>query len=360
MKSLFLVLLLLPVAAFATGISSDDASRAAAAWVRRGYAMGKFSSSRSVVRCDTVEVPDVSALVHVVHFDGGGYVVLSADDSIEPVLAFSESGEGLFVDDGNPFWALLRADIASREAAAGVVRNASPAETASCMAAPSDAQRKWASLLAPDSAQVSKAVQGVTGISDVRVDSFVESQWGQTSDNNYSGSIACFNACTPNNYPCGCTVTVLSQIMRYWKHPSSSVVAHSYKCAISGASVVKTMIGGAYDWNSMPLKPAKLSGITDAQCQAIGKLTYDTGVTLLMNWNSGGSSASLFAGVAALTIDFGYANAKGVNFSDGYDPDLFRRAIIHPESRCPLSLWPFHLRRRWTCRSHRRIRFFGW
>ncbi len=89
----------------------------------------------------------------------------------------------------------------------------------------------------------------------------------------------------------------------------------------------------------MPLQPASLLQITSAQCQAIGKLTYDVGVTVKMDWGSGGSSASLYSGVACLPIDFGYANVKGINFSDGYDPDLFKRSIIpNLDARCPCGL----------------------
>lgn len=332
-------MVLIPAGVVAGEVSTGDAMRAAAAWVRRGYAMGKLHGDRAVAGVDAVEVPETGAALRVVRFDGGGYVVLSADDRVDPVLAFSGSGEGLSLDEGNPFWALLRADISAREAAAGIDRGASRGADAPRTAHVSGAQRKWASLLGPDSVQAPKAVQGVAAISDIRVDSFVESQWGQSSYNNYSGAKACFNALTPNNHPCGCTATLLSQIMRHWRHPSSSVEAHSYECAVSGETVVKKMIGGLYDWDSMPFKPAKLSEISDSQCRAIGKLTYDAGVALKMKWNSGGSSASLFAGVAALTIDFGYANAKGVHFPDGYDPELFRQAIIpNLDARCPCGI----------------------
>lgn len=339
MKRLLTVLLLLSVSSFAMEIPSGDAGRAAAAWVRRGLAMGKLSADRAVAGVDTLEVPETGAVLRVVRFEGGGYAVLSADDRVEPVLAFSETGEGVAADEGNPLWALLSADISAREAAAGVDRGASAGKAVSRAGASSEARQKWAALLAPDSSRQAKAAQGVAEIPDVRVDSFVESQWGQTSYNNYYGEKACYNACTPNNYPCGCTATALAQLMRYWRRPSSRVTPRSYGCCVSGTPVAKTMIGGYYDWDSMPLRPAGLSGISDAQCQAIGKLTYDAGVTLKMSWAEGGSSSSLYAGVAALTIDFGYANAKAVHFSGGYDPDLFRRAVVpNLDARCPCGL----------------------
>ena len=122
MKRLFLPCFLLPAALFAAEVSTDDAARAAAAWVDRGYAMGKLPAGRAVAAVDEVEDPDTGARLLVAKFDGGGFVVLSADDLVDPVLAFSETGDGLDPDENNPFWSLLRGDIAAREAAAGVDR----------------------------------------------------------------------------------------------------------------------------------------------------------------------------------------------------------------------------------------------
>jgi len=338
------VALLLPLlsvpAAFGAGVSVSDAARAAKAWVDRGFAMGKLASGRAVAGVDELEDPASGACVRVVRFEGGGYVVLSADDRVEPVIAFSETGSGLEPGEGNPFWVLLRGDIAAREAAAGVGRGGASAAAAVPRTADSgDARRKWEALLSPASNRPAKAVQGHAAISDVRVDSFVESRWGQSTYDNYAGSEPCFNSRTPNNYPCGCVATLLAQILRYWRHPASAVAAHSYECAVSGSSAVKTMIGGRYDWDSMPLQPGSLPQITSAQCQAIGKLTYDVGVSVKMDWGSYGSSASLYSGVACLPVDFGYANAKAIHFSDGYDPDLFRRSVIpNLDARCPCGL----------------------
>ena len=125
-----LPLLLLPAALLASEVSTDDAARAAKAWVERGYAMGKLPAGREIAAVDEVEDPATGARLLVAKLEGGGFVVLSADDLVDPVLAFSETGDGLDLDENNPFWALLAGDIAAREAAAGVVRGGAPAPAA--------------------------------------------------------------------------------------------------------------------------------------------------------------------------------------------------------------------------------------
>lgn len=326
-------------------VSSADAARAASAWVARGFAMGRLPAGRAVAGVDELAVPGSGALLRVVRFEGGGFVVLSADDSIEPVLAFSETGTGVEPDEANPFWALLQNDIAAREAAAGIVRGGTARAKRSSGGATSEttaaARAKWAALLADDGATVAVA-QGVSAISDVRVEPFVRSKWSQSTSDNYSNSTNyCYNYHTPNHYVCGCTATAIAQIMRYWRFPTAPVAANSYPCAVAGSSVTKTMKGGVYDWDAMPLDPRNQPGLTEAQRQAIGKLCYDVGVTVEMEWDDDGSSSSLYAGVACLPIDFGYANAKAVNYGFGknYDLDHFKLGVVpNLDARCPVGV----------------------
>ena len=99
------------------------------------------------------------------------------------MIAFSETGEGLVVDDRNPFWALLRGDIAARAAAAGlscgkevVTKGGGTATRGAKSAEPTAAQRKWAALLADEESKPQKR-RAPAAPSDLRVDSFVESRW---------------------------------------------------------------------------------------------------------------------------------------------------------------------------------------
>lgn len=332
MKRLLSLLLLLPASLLAAEVSSKDAARAAKAWVDRGYAMGKLPAGREIAGVDEVADPATGARLFVAKFEGGGYVVLSADDLVDPVLAFSETGDGIDPDDANPFWALLRGDIAAREAAAGVERG-KEAETkgggtatrGAKSAELTAAQSKWAALLAEDGPSLRKG-SAVAVPSDLRVDSFVSSRWGQhTHDNTLSG-LPCYNYSTPNNDVTGCGATAFSQVMRYFSQPTSSVTARSYSCSVDGVAQNLTMIGGFYDWAAMPLRPAECTP-TETQRAAIGKLLRDVGVAMNMQYGSQASSSYLACGAVALKTDFGYASAN-LQLDGWSDPATFLTCVV--------------------------------
>jgi hypothetical protein len=65
-----------------------------------------------------VEVAD-GVRLNKVRLFGGGFVITSADDRVDPVIAFSPSGANIVQDASNPFWALISGDIAARAAAVG-------------------------------------------------------------------------------------------------------------------------------------------------------------------------------------------------------------------------------------------------
>lgn len=354
MKRIFLVVLVAPLALAAAEVSRDDAAIAARAWVDRGYAMGKLPAGRTVAGVDEVTDSDTGAQLRIVRFAGGGFVVLSADDLVDPVIAFSETGTGLDIDDDNPFWSLLRSDIAAREAAAGVERGKSAAPkkgagTVLKLSGQTATQRKWAELLSDGTSGASgkgtrllKATVGLTSLSDIRVDSFVQSRWSQSGHANTPIGVPCYNYYTTNHYVCGCVATAQAQLMRYWQYPTANEPVEPFHnlCYVDNQYFFPSIMGGTYDWGNMPLEPMWVADITEEECQAIGKLTYDIGVTVGMSWKSGGSSASVPSTVASLTHNFHYASAHAVSYSSGSCKlDLFKKAVIpNFDARCPCLL----------------------
>ncbi|MBQ3810792.1 MAG: C10 family peptidase [Kiritimatiellae bacterium] len=354
MRKTLPLLLLFPVLANAAEVSVEDAANAARAWVDRGYAMGKLPAGRTVDGVDEVRDPATGAKLLVARFTGGGYVVLSSDDLVDPVIAFSETGTGLDLDEGNPFWALLRADIEAREAAAGVERGAGVAKRGAAAKASGTtaAQRKWADLLSRETGggrapalRATKAAAGRTSLSDVRVDSFVRSRWSQSNHAGTSIGEPCYNYYVTNRYVCGCVSTATSQLMRYWEYPTAAepVVSTYYLCYVGNTPFLPRMFGGTYDWDNMPLDPRWVADITEEECQAIGKLTYDVGVAVGMQWKSTGSSAEVPSTVAALKADFHYASAHAVVYansgSGAYSLASFKKGMIpNLDARCPCIL----------------------
>ncbi len=351
---LALAILFASSALFAAEISSDDAARAARAWVDRGYAMGKLPAGRTVAGVDEVTDSDTGAQLRIVRFAGGGFVVLSADDLVDPVIAFSETGTGLDIDDDNPFWSLLRSDIAAREAASGVERGKSAAPkkgagTVLKLSGQTATQRKWAELLSDGTSgsggqgtRILKAAAGLSSLSDIRVDSFVQSRWSQSGHANTILGVPCYNYYVTNRYVCGCVATAQAQLMRYWQYPTANEPVEPFHnlCYVDNNYFFPSIMGGTYDWDNMPLEPMWVADITEEECQAIGKLTYDIGVTVGMSWKSGGSSANVPSSVASLMNNYHYASAQAVSYQSGSCKlDLFKKALIpNFDARCPCLL----------------------
>ena len=286
-------------------VSADAARQTAQSWAVRRQALGaKFGASVERAAALTV-APD--ATVYAVKMTGGGTVFVSGDDAYEPVVAFTAAtNDYSAIDRRSPLWALLQrdAEVRAKMAAAGVTSKTT-----------SSAKK---TTVTPLTAHLSYVP------SDLRVAPLVQSKWDQTT----AGGKLCYNRYTPilktgSHATCGCVATAMSQIMRYHQFPTASRESVTRQCYVNTYAVTKedgpdyaafitnlTTQAGVYDWSSMPLVPK--NGVTDGQCEAIGKLTSDAGISVNMNYgtDSYGSSGAFGLNVPkGLKETFGYANA---------------------------------------------------
>ena len=281
---------------FAAPISAEQARKAVTKWVaaRPAAHMEADFVSDEIRDVESVAGQDGKDIFHVVTLREGGYVITSADDRITPIVAFSD--EGVFEkSDENPLWALLNDDLPRRPKDAD-------AANGQLKAAPSVTVAEWEDLLSDED----DLDRGASSISDVRVAALLSSKWDQTTN---SKGQNCYNYHTPNNYYCGCVATAGSQLMRFHQWPTSSVTPQTRTCYVNGYSSTRTMKGGTYAWSNMPLVPDNVT-LSSTQQDAIGKLCYDVGVAVEMNWTSSGSGADTCDLADAFTGVFGYANAK--------------------------------------------------
>lgn len=329
----------------ATTITADRATQATQAWIEANDTLDvPLNASVSNVVSHAVDMS--GNLIHVVNLEGGGYVITSGDDQIEPILAFSDSGEWEF-SGANPLWAILRRDASNRYETVERAQNSgrkllSAASTSSDKVKLATARNKakWEKLVAAQRSKQAKsgirlmASGGKSSISDVRVSPLVKSTWNQSyviksgifSDTKY----LCYNYCTPKQYPCGCVATAMAQVMRYHKWPLSYVEPKTFSCSVDGIYTNLTIKGGYYDWDNMPLTPTYSS--SDKARQAIGKLTYDAGVSVGMMYEESGSGAYMSDVAPALRNTFGYANAI-----HEYGPS-FGEICANLDAGCPV-LW---------------------
>lgn len=147
----------------------------------------------------------------------------------------------------------------------------------------------------------------------MRVEPLVASKWGQE----YEGTEPCYNYYTtfftPYHYPSGCVATALAQLMYYYTWPRGPVGTPSFEIRVD--LVLRTAFlrggdgdGGAYDWANMVLDPDAIT--PESQRQAIGALTYDTGVAVKTFYSFSGSGANNRDVPSALTNTFGFSNAR--------------------------------------------------
>jgi len=339
---------ILPATCLSAPVSSEQARCAATRWTARGRRLGA-KLGKDVAHVATHTTTNGMSF-YAVKMQDGGTVFLSSDTEIAPVICFtSDDSDFSTLDPASPLWALLNRDLSER---GKIVGSVAPRVMMSASAtSPSQTKNEmlWADLLAEStstntvSRAFSSAIQTEGDVGDLRVAPLVKSKWSQSTANGK----ACYNYYTPNgsdeskfvagssgNEVCGCVATAMSQVMRYHKYPTASVASVTRTCGWGTAYneevelSLKTQ-GGTYDWDRMTLVPNGASGMTDANYQAIGKLTSDAGISVYMSYHmvtsagrDGGSGAFSFDIALALKEVWGYKSAihfdvRDVDQTDG-------------------------------------------
>ena len=320
----------------AVGIADDfisaQAQRAAPhRRARRGFRPASTPSGKTRTCSE-----DGTNLLHLVSLDGGGFVAVAADDAAQhPVLGFSTSGELPDGDIHNPFWALVGAEAQKRGGARQRRRqrrfqfsDSHPGRRRSRAAASASATLKSASA---------------TTVEDIRVAPLVKSRWNQKT----VGSKKVYNYYTPSGYCCGCVATAMSQLMRFHGFPSASVTPRTFTCYVGAGQVETnmTMVGGIYDWASMPLVPT--SSISDAQREMIGRICFDAGVSVRMAYGYSGDESGAFGGFEhdPLKSVFGYASAESCISASGTlsDAEIKSAILANLDAGFPVLLGILHL-----------------
>ena len=315
-------------AALAAEITAQQAETAVTHWLARGGApLGASVGQKvqeSVVYADDTGAP----LFHVVRVAEGGFVVTSADDTVEPIIAFSGNG-GALADESAPLLDVLRHDLLLRKS---VQASKLSSRKVLSLESASSATAAWAALL--DDGVALKST-GLSAISDVRVAPLVQSKWNQKT----VGGVNTYNRFTPNNYACGCVATAGAQLMRYheWPDASTSVPQNTFYCTVGGVGTNLTLFGGTYAWQSMPFVPD--STTSDAQRDAISKLTCDLGVAVHMRYSSSSSDTQTPVLAATFTNLFGYASACVVSdYESGIDAQFPNAALANLDAGFPVAI----------------------
>ena len=285
-------------------------------------------------------------IFYAVNLDTDGFILLSSDDMINPIIAFSNKG----VFHGNidsPLYILIEGDMKDRISKVKKLQNELKQKNIEMSNSSSEFinKQRWSKF--ENIANQEILDMGLTSVDDLRVAPLTSTLWSQ---NDVNGD-ACYNYYTPSgidgsgavlwnegsadNYPTGCVATATAQLLRFFQYPTSSldsskkytitcndVKADGYLKGSDGA-------GAPYAWANMPENP---TSSTLEEKKAIGALMYDCGLSVEMAYYSGGSSAGTSDVAKALTDSFGYKNAISALDTSVGDNEMLKHIteIINP------------------------------
>lgn len=319
---------------FATISSARPTSPEQALRVVQNWIAMDSQPLESVIATETDQVQtyhndEGEVLYHIVSMDPEGFVIISGDDQVEPIIGFVPEGEYDASPD-NPLGALVSQDLPSRVQHVRMREYQLVSQGAARQATDSGmgrAQAKWARLDQDES--VVSMEYGEASLADVRVAPLVSTRWNQKNE---KGGRQCYNLFTPNHYPCGCVATAFAQIMRFFAFETPALPTENYTYRVNDEEEAATLlggdgVGGPYDWSLMVDGPRIDSA---ASRTAIGRLTHDAGITVFMGYKSGGSGTDTLLIADALTESFGYENAiASYNWGDNLPADR-RNLMVNP------------------------------
>jgi len=246
--------------------------------------LSQAGSAGATVTGESVTAFDQVTTLYTFRFSNGGFVMVAADDASLPILGYSTESTmpEVITDPSVKAWV----EGYSKEIYAIITHQLGNAETV----------KAW-----------DRIRQGATDRSVTDVNPLLTTTWDQ----------GCFyNAlCPADAGQCGhvwtgCVATAMSQIMKYHNFPPQGVGFHSYVHPVYG---LQSANFGAttYNWSSMP-------NSVGSSNTPVATLMYHAGVSVDMQYGTGGSGAFSTDVPGALMDYFNYHPGVEIKFKNNY------------------------------------------
>lgn len=170
---------------------------------------------------------------HIFNMEGDGYVILSAEDTYEPVIAFSDK---TFID----FNIIDELDIILSPHLRNIQLLRAQNITAS-----KTIQAKWHQFTKGVNAQ-NKSLS-----LNVIVPPLTSTEWSQSDAYNNSCPVGTNSRGDANNF-CGCVPIAMAQLMRYHEYPSRGAGSRNYTNEEGGEFLNINFCDSEYNYNNMP------------------------------------------------------------------------------------------------------------
>jgi len=205
-----------------------------------------------------------------------GFVLMSADDCMPPILAYSLNGAFDFenMPDNKRAWIEEYSQII--QSAIDQHQDADP-----------EIAQQWRDLAEGNNSRNARYVV---------VEPMTQTHWNQSDP---------YNLLCPSNSVTGCVATAMAQVMKYWNYPHHGIGSHSYTHPTYGV-LSADFQSTIYDWANMLNNYNGSSNST--QNMAVATLMYHCGVSVDMEYSPTGSGAVTAKVANALKAYFNYSN----------------------------------------------------
>jgi hypothetical protein len=240
-----------------------------------------------------------STVYYIFNFSNKGFVIVSADDGVPPVLAYSF--EGNYTEDNQPPQFINWMEGYAKQINQSIQHPEKPAY---------DFHSIWQRLSTNDPKTLNYSPLTEVGPLEI-------STWDQGA---YYNLLCPFDPAGPGGHVwAGCVATAMSQVMYYYRWPNTGVGSHCY--VPSGYSQQCADFGNTtYEWNEM----VNSVGFQDT---AVANLIWQAGVSVDMMYSPSGSGAYSEDAVTAMINNFRYTSHLHLVARDGMPTDQYEDTL---------------------------------
>lgn len=293
MKKLFLSIALIWATTIAFAQTVDLATAQKAADNYRNHIRPQQTST---VSSSYTQTKDGMAVYYIFNYTEGGFVIVSAQRSSKPIIAYSFE---------NPF------DFKMSNPALKSWMKCY--ETEIYLAAQPEAKTQASTIKMWEDLENNRLVQQK---STSGVEPLLTSKWGQAAY--YNNFCPIDNDASGYHTPTGCVATAMAQVMYYHRHPETGVGNSSYTSPYGKLSA--DYANTHYDFNSMEDVSSRFSG-------ALATLMSHVGISLEMTYGPDGSSSSGSKIPNAMKKYFNYSSTIQFAERNNYDTAGWKNLI---------------------------------
>ncbi len=220
--------------------------------------------------------------------NNSGWIIVSADDAIIPVLAYSPEGNYSGSDQPPAFVDWMNS---YKESILYVKQHNLQADIS--------VSNEWNQLVSNSVSQ---------GLVLAAVAPLLTTTWNQGCYYNTSCPADASGPCS--HVYTGCVATAMAQIMKYWNYPETGAGSHSYTHSTYG-TLSANFGTTTYNWSLMP------NNVSSAN-SSVATLMYHCGVSVEMDYSPSGSAASTNYVPYALINYFKYQNTASYVYKSSY------------------------------------------